>query len=190
MQIAYIGFGRHWRSMSVTMLKTEKKSTTESCLLHVGYIMGVRVIRSVTLTLTMAHTTSYTTSAHQTRENSRFLSYPGQDKNFYPWVKSLITLSGVQEIYISYVQQTTFCCTSLLTGAGIAPVSWYSFGFLHMVDYSISSLRTFYTYRDRRFVTIPANIKNLITNCVINRLMSIVLSFQSRKFIKLNKSKH
>ena len=32
--------------------------------------------------------------------------------------------------------------------------------------------------------------KYLITNCVINRLMSILFSFQSRHFIKLNKSKH
>ena len=56
---------------------------------------------------------------------------------------------------------------------------------------SISSLRTFYNFRDRRFVTIPVNIKkNLITNCVMNRLMSILFSFQSRNFIKLNKSKH
>ena len=39
-------------------------------------------------------------------------------------------------------------------------------------------------------MTIPANIKNLITKCVINRLMSILFSFQSRNFIKLNKSKH
>ena len=35
----------------------------------------------------------------------------------------------------------------------------YSFGFLYMVDYSISSLRTFYICRGRRFVTIPANVK-------------------------------
>ena len=55
---------------------------------------------------------------------------------------------------------------------------------------SISSLRTFCICRDRRFVTIPANIKNLITNCAINRLMSILFSFQSRNFIKLNKSRH
>ena len=56
---------------------------------------------------------------------------------------------------------------------------------------SISSLRTFNICRDCGFVTIPANIKkNLITNCVINRLMSIFFSFQSRNFIKLNKSKH
>ena len=62
-----------------------------------------------------------------------------------------------------------------------------------MVDYSVSSLRTFlylpgsslcddpdkYIYKKKK--------KNLITNCVINRLMSIVFSFQSRNFIKLNK---
>ena len=61
-----------------------------------------------------------------------------------------------------------------------------------MVGYSISSLRTlFYICRDRRCVTIPVNIKqNLVTNCVINRLISILFSFQSRNFIKLNKSKH
>ena len=76
-----------------------------------------------------------------------------------------------------------------LTGAGIAPVYEYSFGFLYMVDYSISSLRTFYICRDHRFVTIPESIKNLITNCVIKRLMFILFSFQSRNFIKLNKSK-
>ena len=81
--------------------------------------------------------------------------------------------------------------SSPLTFYWIAPVSWYSFGFLYVVDYSISSLRTFYICRDRRFVTIPANIKkNLITNWVINRLMSISFSFQSRNFIKPNKSKH
>ena len=33
-------------------------------------------------------------------------------------------------------------------------------------------------------------ILNLITNCVINRLMFILFSFQSRNFIKLNISKH
>ena len=39
-------------------------------------------------------------------------------------------------------------------------------------------------------MTIPANIKkNLKTKCVITRLMSILFSFQSRNFIKLNKSK-
>ena len=58
-----------------------------------------------------------------------------------------------------------------------------------MGAFSISSLRTVYICRDRQFVMIPANIKNLITNRVINRLMSI-LFFQSRNFIKLNKSKH
>ena len=55
---------------------------------------------------------------------------------------------------------------------------------------SISSLRTFCICRDRRFVTIPANIKNLITNRVVNRLISILFSVQSRNFIKLNKSKY
>ena len=55
---------------------------------------------------------------------------------------------------------------------------------------SISSLRTFYICRDRRFVTIPANIKNLITDCVINRLMSVLFSLQSKKIIKFNKSKY
>ena len=55
---------------------------------------------------------------------------------------------------------------------------------------SISSLRTFCICRGRRFVTIPANIKNVTTNCVVNRLMSFLFSFQSRNFIKLNKSKH
>ena len=59
-----------------------------------------------------------------------------------------------------------------------------------MVDYSISSIRTFYICRDHRFVSISANIKNLITNGVINRLTSIVFSFQPRNFIMLNKSKH
>ena len=36
----------------------------------------------------------------------------------------------------------------------------------------------------------PGKYKNLLTNCVINRLMSIVFSFQSRNFLKFNKSKH
>ena len=45
----------------------------------------------------MAYVTSITTFAYQTRENSRFLSYPGNDKYFYPRVKSRISLSGVQE---------------------------------------------------------------------------------------------
>ena len=39
-------------------------------------------------------------------------------------------------------------------------------------------------------MTIPANIKkNLKTNCIIiPRLMSVLFSFQSRNFIKLNKA--
>ena len=57
-----------------------------------------------------------------------------------------------------------------------------------MLDYSIGSLITFYICWDRRFVTVLANIKE--KNCVINRIMSIVLSNQSRNIIKLNKSKH
>ena len=56
---------------------------------------------------------------------------------------------------------------------------------------SIISLRTFYIFCNCRFVTILANIKkHLISNCVINRLISILFSYQSRNFIKLNKSKH
>ena len=55
---------------------------------------------------------------------------------------------------------------------------------------SISSLRTFCICRDRRSVTTPADIKKSITSSVINRLMFILFSFQSRNFIKLNKSKH
>ena len=46
-----------------------------------------------------------------------------------------------------------------------------------MVDYSISSLRTFLYLPGRRFVTIPANTKNLKTNCVISRLMFIIFLF-------------
>ena len=46
----------------------------------------------------------------------------------------------------------------------------------------------FYICSDHRCVTIPANIKkSFIRKCVINRLMSILFSFQSRNFIKLNK---
>ena len=45
--------------------------------------------------------TFITTSAYQTREKSHFLCYPGRinlvDRNFYPRVKSRISLSGVQE---------------------------------------------------------------------------------------------
>ena len=53
---------------------------------------------------------------------------------------------------------------------------------------SISPLRTFCICRDHWFVMILANIKNLITNCVVNRLMSILFSFQPRNFIKLIKA--
>ena len=54
---------------------------------------------------------------------------------------------------------------------------------------SISSLRTFHIFRDRRFVTIPANIKkNLITNCVINRLMSVLFHFNLKKMQTLTLS--
>ena len=59
-----------------------------------------------------------------------------------------------------------------------------------MVDYSISSLRTFLYLPGRRFMTIPANIENLKTHCVRSRLMFILFSFQSRNFVKLNKSRH
>ena len=55
---------------------------------------------------------------------------------------------------------------------------------------SISSLRTFCICRDSLCVTIPANVINLTTSCVIYRLMSILFSFQLRNFIKLHKSKH
>ena len=53
-----------------------------------------------------------------------------------------------------------------------------------MGAYSISSLRTFYICRDRRFVTVPANIKNLITDCVINRLMFFFIFTSIKKFHK------
>ena len=60
-----------------------------------------------------------------------------------------------------------------------------------MVDYSISSLRTFLYLPGSSVCDDPGKYKkNLITNCVINRLMSILFSFQSRNFIKLNNSKH
>ena len=40
-------------------------------------------------------------------------------------------------------------------------------------------------------MTIPANIKNLKINCIkADIIMSVLFSFQSRNFIKLNKSKH
>ena len=59
-----------------------------------------------------------------------------------------------------------------------------------MVDYSIISLRTFYICRELVCDDPGKYKKNLKTNCVISRLMSISFSFQSRNFIKLNKSKH
>ena len=52
-----------------------------------------------------------------------------------------------------------------------------------MEDYSISSLRM-------SVCDDPGKYKKFKTNCVINRLMSNLFSFQSRNFIKLNKSKH
>ena len=55
-----------------------------------------------------------------------------------------------------------------------------------MEDYSIGSLRIFLYLPGRRFVTIPENIKKNSNNCVITVLMSILFSFQSRNFIKLN----
>ena len=60
-----------------------------------------------------------------------------------------------------------------------------------MVDYSIGSVTNFFFYicRDRRFVTFLANKKKqLITNCVINKVMSTVLSNQSRNLMKLKKA--
>ena len=59
-----------------------------------------------------------------------------------------------------------------------------------MVDYSISSLRTFLYLPGLSVCDPPGKYNNLITNCVINRLMSILFSFQSRYFIMLNKTKH
>ena len=77
-----------------------------------------------------------------------------------------------------FVMDIKFYLQTIFDRAGIAPVSQYSFGFLHMGACSISSQ------------TDDPDIKNLITNCVVNRLMSILFSFQSRNFIKLNKSKY
>ena len=64
-----------------------------------------------------------------------------------------------------------------------------------MVDYSIGSVTNFfYICRDRPFVTFLANKKRkknnkkLITNCVINKVMSTVLSNQSRNLMKLKKA--
>ena len=59
-----------------------------------------------------------------------------------------------------------------------------------MVDYSISSLRSF-IFAGTSVCDDPGKYKkNLKTNCVISRIMSILFSFQSRNFIKLNKNKH
>ena len=55
---------------------------------------------------------------------------------------------------------------------------------------SISSLRTFLYLPGSSVCDDPGKYKNLITNYVMNRLMSILFSFQSRNFIELNKSKH
>ena len=50
----------------------------------------------------MAYVTSITTSAYQTRENARFLSYPGQNNlgriRISIPVRSRISSSGVQEM--------------------------------------------------------------------------------------------
>ena len=59
-----------------------------------------------------------------------------------------------------------------------------------MVEYSISSQRIFLYLAASSVCDDPAKYKNLITNYVINRLMSILFSCQSRNFIKLNKSIH
>ena len=61
-----------------------------------------------------------------------------------------------------------------------------------MVEYSISSQRSVLYLLGSSVCDDPVKYKkkNLITNCVINRLMSILFSFQSRNFIKLNKSIH
>ena len=79
-----------------------------------------------------------------------------------------------------------------LTAAGIAPVSYIALDFfLYTTDYSISSLRTFLYLPGSSVCGDPGNYikKNLKTNSVINKLMSILFSFQLRNFIKLNKSK-
>ena len=57
-----------------------------------------------------------------------------------------------------------------------------------MVEYPISSQRIFIFAAG--VCDEPGKYRNLITNCVINRLMAILLSFQSRNFIRLNKSIH
>ena len=55
---------------------------------------------------------------------------------------------------------------------------------------SISSLRIFLYLPGSSVCDDPGKYKNININCVVNRLMSIVFSFQSRNVIKLNKSKH
>ena len=57
---------------------------------------------------------------------------------------------------------------------------------------SISSLLTFLYLPGSSVCDDPGKYikKTLISNCVINRFMSILFSFQSRNFIKLNKRKH
>ena len=60
-----------------------------------------------------------------------------------------------------------------------------------MVDlYSTGSHRIVYILPGSSVCDDPVKYKNLITNCVINRLMSILFSFKSRNSIKLNKSIH
>ena len=46
-----------------------------------------------------------------------------------------------------------------------------------MVDYSISSLRTFLYLPGSSVFDDPGKYKTLITNCVMNRLMSILFHF-------------
>ena len=92
---------------------------------------------------------------------------------------SALPVTSVSNRFQNLGTSSQIIISFLLTGAR------NSFGFLLIGACSISSLRTFYICRDRRFVTIPANIKNLITNCVINILMSIIYIFISiKKFHK------
>ena len=70
------------------------------------------------------------------------------------------------------------CYFLLLTG------SYYSFGFLHMVDYSISSLKTFYICQDRRFVTIPANIKKSYNKLCYKQIKIYCIFISIKKFHK------
>ena len=52
------------------------------------------------------------------------------------------------------------------------------------VDYSIAHKD--FLYLPRSSVCDDPGKQNLITNCVMNRLMSIIFSFQSKNFIKLS----